>query len=177
MSQARIWLRRLTHRPAGLVATLLFLAQFCVSPAQGAEIFSRQSQWEATLEAAKKEGKVNIYMYRYGKVLDIFRSDYPEIQPFLLTGSGAQIITKIMAERRAGRNLAGCHRTGHFELSNPASASKDARTDSAGADASRSHRRVPLVRRQASLSRSRWQVRLRLPGQRKLCAALLQHEL
>ena len=56
--------------------------------------------------AAKKEGKVNVYMYRYGKVLDIFRSDYPEIQPFLLTGSGAQIITKIMAERRAGRNLA-----------------------------------------------------------------------
>jgi iron(III) transport system substrate-binding protein len=77
-----------------------------VSPAEGAEIFSRQNQWEATLEAAKKEGKVNVYMYRYGKVLDVFRSDYPEIQPFLLTGSGAQIITKIMAERRAGKNLA-----------------------------------------------------------------------
>ena len=59
-----------------------------------------------TLEAAKKEGKVNIYMYRYGKVLDVFRSDYPEIRPFLLAGTGAQIITKIMAERRAGRNLA-----------------------------------------------------------------------
>ena len=109
MSQARIWRRRLTHRPAGLVATLLFLAQFCVSPAEGAEIFSRQNQWEATLEAAKKEGKVNIYMYRYGKVLDVFRSDYPEIRPFLLTGTGAQIITKIKAERRAGR-FGGKHR-------------------------------------------------------------------
>ena len=58
------------------------------------------------MEAAKKEGKVNVYMYRYGKVLDVFRSDYPEIRPFLLTGTGAQIITKIMAERRAGKNLA-----------------------------------------------------------------------
>ena len=67
---------------------------------------SRQAQWEATLEAAKREGKVNIYMYRYGKVLDVFRSDFPEIRPFLLTGTGAQITTKILAERRAGRNLA-----------------------------------------------------------------------
>ena len=50
--------------------------------------------------------KVNIYMYRYGKVLDVFRTDHPDIQPFLLTGTGAQITTKILSERRAGRYLA-----------------------------------------------------------------------
>ena len=66
----------------------------------------RSPQWEATVEAAKKEGKVNIYLYRYGKVLDVFRQDYPEIRPYLLTGTGAQITTKILAERRAGRFLA-----------------------------------------------------------------------
>jgi len=91
---------------AGIVATLGFFTSVLASQLEAAETSSRQSQWEATLEAAKKEGRVNIYMYRYGKVLDVFRSDYPEIRPFLLTGTGAQIITKIMAERRAGRNLA-----------------------------------------------------------------------
>ena len=34
----------------------------------GAEIPSRQKQWKTTLETAKKEKKVYLYMYRYGKV-------------------------------------------------------------------------------------------------------------
>jgi len=84
----------------------LTLALIPVGGARGAEGISRAQQWEATLEAAKKEGQVNIYMYRYGKVLDIFRSDYPGIRPYLLTGTGAQITTKIFSERRAGKFLA-----------------------------------------------------------------------
>ena len=82
------------------------LALTLVGVANGAEGISRSAQWEATLEAAKKEGKVNIYMYRYGKVLDVFRTDYPDIRPYLLTGSGAQITARILTERRAGRYLA-----------------------------------------------------------------------
>jgi iron(III) transport system substrate-binding protein len=76
------------------------------SHAIGADGASRSAQWEATLEAAKKEGKVNIYVYRYGKVLDVFRQDHPEIRPYLLTGTGSQITTKILTERRAGKFLA-----------------------------------------------------------------------
>jgi iron(III) transport system substrate-binding protein len=89
-----------------LATSIIFFATCQFFTLIAAEIPSRQSQWEATLEAAKKEGKVNIYMYRYGKVLDVFRSDHPEIRPYLLTGTGAQITTKILAERRAGRYLA-----------------------------------------------------------------------
>jgi ABC-type Fe3+ transport system substrate-binding protein len=90
-----------------LLATGIFFFATCqFATAIAAEIPSRQPQWEATLESAKKEGKVNIYMYRYGKVLDVFRSDHPEIRPYLLTGTGAQITTKILAERRAGRYIA-----------------------------------------------------------------------
>ena len=85
---------------------IVFFATCPLFTVRAAEVFSRQSQWEATVEAAKKEGKVNIYMYRYGKVLDVFRNDYPEIRPYLLTGTGAQINTKILAERRAGKYLA-----------------------------------------------------------------------
>jgi iron(III) transport system substrate-binding protein len=89
-----------------LSSSLVFFAIWPFSTVSAADILSRQSQWEATLESAKKEGKVNIYMYRYGKVLDAFRNDYPEIRPYVLTGTGAQITTKILAERRAGKYLA-----------------------------------------------------------------------
>jgi len=59
-----------------IFATLLLVANaLCAGP-------PRPFQWEATVEAAKKEGKDNIYLYRYGKVLDGFRQDYPEIQPY-----------------------------------------------------------------------------------------------
>jgi len=47
---------------------LLFLAHFWVVAGEGAEI-SRVKPVGTTLAAAKKEGKVNVYMYRYGKVL------------------------------------------------------------------------------------------------------------
>ncbi len=85
--------------------SLAFSAFLVAASGLGAEP-PRSPQWEATVEAAKKEGRVNIYLYRYGKVLDVFRSDYPEIRPYLLAGTGAQITTKILTERRAGRFLA-----------------------------------------------------------------------
>jgi ABC-type Fe3+ transport system substrate-binding protein len=86
-------------------AILLIFCAGLTAIATAAEPVVRTAQWESTVEAAKKEGKVNIYMYRYGKVLDVFRSEYPEIQPLLLTGTGAQITTRIFTERRAGRFL------------------------------------------------------------------------
>jgi len=103
-----VQLQKNQSRVAGilLAAGIIFFATFQLSTVIAAEIAPRQSQWEATLEAAKREGKVNIYMYRYGKVLDVFRSDHPQIQPYLLTGTGAQITTKILAERRAERYIA-----------------------------------------------------------------------
>ena len=85
--------------------TLAFSVCLLAANGMAAEV-SRPSQWEAIVEAAKKEGQVNLYLYRYGKVLDVFRQDYPEIRPYLLTGTGAQITTKILTERRAGRFLA-----------------------------------------------------------------------
>ena len=92
----------------GLTIACVFLLCATLVPRAvcGAEIPSLQQQWEKSLEAAKKEKKVYIYMYRYGKVLDVFRKDYPEIEPFLLSGTGAQIVTRIMAERRSGKYLA-----------------------------------------------------------------------
>ena len=84
----------------------LLALPFALPSLRAAEVAPRAPQWEATIEAAKKEGKVNIYLYRYGKALDVFRQDYPDIRPYLLTGTGAQITTRILTERRAGRFLA-----------------------------------------------------------------------
>ena len=38
-----------------------------------------QKEWEKTLAAAKKEGQVNIYIYRYERLLQDFKKDYPGI--------------------------------------------------------------------------------------------------
>jgi len=93
-------------RGLSIACVFLLCAMLVPRAVCGAELPSRQQQWETTLEAAKKEQKVYVYMYRYGKVLDVFKKDHPEIEPFLLSGTGAQIVTRIMAERRSGKYLA-----------------------------------------------------------------------
>ena len=93
-------------RSLSIACVFLLCAMLVPRAVCGAELPSRQQQWETTLEAAKKEKKVYVYMYRYGKVLDVFKKDHPEIEPFLLSGTGAQIVTRIMAERRSGKYLA-----------------------------------------------------------------------
>jgi len=93
-------------RGLSIACVFLLCAMLVPRAVCGAELPSRQQQWETTLEAAKKEQKVYVYMYRYGKVLDVFKKDHSEIEPFLLSGTGAQIVTRIMAERRSGKYLA-----------------------------------------------------------------------
>ncbi len=93
-------------RGLSIARVFLLCAMLVPRAVCGAELPSRQQQWETTLEAAKKEQKVYVYMYRYGKVLDVFKKDLSEIEPFLLSGTGAQIVTRIMAERRSGKYLA-----------------------------------------------------------------------
>jgi hypothetical protein len=50
-----------------LACGIVLFASVRVKITVAAQGVSRPAQWEATLEAAKKEGKVNIYMYGYGK--------------------------------------------------------------------------------------------------------------
>ena len=93
-------------RGLSIARVFLLCAMLVPRAVCGAELPSRQQQWETTLEAAKKEQKVYVYIYRYNKVLDVFKKDHPEIEPFLLSGTNAQIVTRIMAERRSGKYLA-----------------------------------------------------------------------
>lgn len=71
-----------------------------------------KAEWEKTLQAAKKEGQVTIYFYRYGRVLEAFQKEYPEIKVVSVTGRGTQLTTRIMAERRADKYLADVYSGG-----------------------------------------------------------------
>lgn len=65
-----------------------------------------QAEWEKTVEAAKKEGRVNVYKFGAFPPLDVFQKAYPEIKVLGMTGRGGQVPQRIYAERRAGRYLA-----------------------------------------------------------------------
>jgi iron(III) transport system substrate-binding protein len=71
-----------------------------------------QKDWEQTLAAAKKEGQVNIYIYRYEKVLTDFKKEFPGINVVAVSGRGNELTTRIMAERRAGKYIADVYSGG-----------------------------------------------------------------
>jgi iron(III) transport system substrate-binding protein len=67
-----------------------------------------QEEWQATLQAAKREGQVTVYVSGYGAVLDAghFQKDFPEIKLVTVTGQSGQLGPRILSERRAEKYLA-----------------------------------------------------------------------
>lgn len=93
-----------------LVGFTLFILLGPVRNALGQSDWSKE--WEKTLAAAKKEGQVTVYIYRYERLLETFRKDYPDIKVTSVTGRGAQLTTRIVAERRAEKYLADVYSGG-----------------------------------------------------------------
>jgi len=77
-----------------------------------------QATWEKTLAAAKKEGKLNFYVGRYGTepLLNEFRKEFPEIKLVTVNGTGNSLGTRIIAEMRAGRPVADLFSGGANQL-------------------------------------------------------------
>src|SRR5262245_44862223 len=69
---------------------------------------SWQVVWEKTVTAAKKEGRLNFYVGRYGTepLLNEFRKEFPEIKLITVNGQGNSLGTRIITELRAGHVLA-----------------------------------------------------------------------
>ena len=67
-----------------------------------------QATWEQTVAAAKKEGRLNFYVGRYGTepLLNEFRKEFPEIRLVTVNGTGNSLGTRIIAELRAGNVVA-----------------------------------------------------------------------
>src|SRR5262249_8397445 len=66
------------------------------------------SDWDKIVAAAKKEGRVNLYVGRYGTepLLNEFRREYPDIPITSVNGQGSQLGARIMTEARAGKVIA-----------------------------------------------------------------------
>lgn len=70
-----------------------------------------QAEWEKSLQAANKEGKVIIYhggrgTYNWERLIGDFQKKYPEIKvSFGTAGSGSDLALRILSERRAGKYL------------------------------------------------------------------------
>ena len=77
-----------------------------------------QKEWEQTLAAAKKEGQINVYIYRYEGLLQDFKREYPGINVVSVTGRGTELTNRIMAERRAGKFIADVYSGGTNSLFN-----------------------------------------------------------
>lgn len=67
-----------------------------------------KKEWGKTVEAAKKEGQVNVYIGGWETVLEsgAFQKAYPEIKVTWVGGRAGEISKRILAERRAGKFLA-----------------------------------------------------------------------
>lgn len=65
-----------------------------------------RAEWEKTVQAAKKEGQLRIYVTEvYQAIFREFGKKYPEINVVAVSGLGGQLAQRIMSERRAEKYL------------------------------------------------------------------------
>jgi iron(III) transport system substrate-binding protein len=66
-----------------------------------------QAEWDKALRAAESEGQLTLYgcCYEYDRVLEVFKKKYPKIKLSTFLGSGNQLATRILAERRGEKYL------------------------------------------------------------------------
>jgi iron(III) transport system substrate-binding protein len=96
----------MTPKLLRFMTLLFFLLLPLVAPADW------KQEWEKTLQAAKKEGQVTVYVYRYEAAFERFRAEYPDIKVNAVSATGSQLGLRIMAERRGGKYLADLFSSG-----------------------------------------------------------------
>jgi ABC-type glycerol-3-phosphate transport system substrate-binding protein len=101
-----------SYKSALSIIVALFLIGFSDSTLNAAS--SWEEQWNRTVEAAKKEGKLNTYGLAditHPAILEAFNKRYPEIKVVTVTGH-TEVIQRIVAERRAGKYVADVFSSG-----------------------------------------------------------------
>jgi ABC-type Fe3+ transport system substrate-binding protein len=99
----------------GLILMALFLA-FADSLCRHVAA-SWAEQWDKVVEAAKNEGELRLYCGEdYVSVFAEFQKKYPEIKVISVSSRGSELVSRIMAERRAGKYLADVVITGPSSL-------------------------------------------------------------
>jgi len=92
-----------------LVGTILSAGYRGASIVFGAEArTASESEWAKVVEAAKKEGKLRVFLYQRENIeaaVKAFAKKYPEIQVVTASTPAAETGPRIMAERRAGQYM------------------------------------------------------------------------
>jgi iron(III) transport system substrate-binding protein len=85
---------------------LLFLWGWLTSVQASESKATLEAEWNAAVEAGKKDGQVAVYHTRgpFENVFAEFSKRYPAIKVASVTGRGGDLISRIMAERRAGKH-------------------------------------------------------------------------
>ena len=94
-------MRRLYDRAASLTVLTLFVLYGAIAIAGEAP----DAEWERTIKAAEQEGEVVVYKLRSDIEWHGFQKRFPKIKLTLAPASAAQILQRIMAERRAEKFL------------------------------------------------------------------------
>jgi hypothetical protein len=80
-----------------------------------------QVEWEKTVKAAEQEGQLTLYSNEgiEGSLKD-FQSKFPKVKVVLVSGRAGQLVTRLMAERRADKHLGDLSKLGIGPLSGAA---------------------------------------------------------
>jgi iron(III) transport system substrate-binding protein len=89
---------------AALITSCGLLSQLVGTPAHGQTDWKKE--WEKTLAAAKSEGQITVYASTYERVLETFKTEYPDIKVTSIGGRSSDVAARVVAERRAGKFLA-----------------------------------------------------------------------
>jgi iron(III) transport system substrate-binding protein len=85
-------------------------------PAAAAISYQKPAEWDKLVAAAKQEGTVVLYGPSgdtlYAALVTRFQKAFPEIKVQSTMGVGAQLVTRLQAERTAGRYLADVYVNG-----------------------------------------------------------------
>jgi iron(III) transport system substrate-binding protein len=102
-----------------LIAMLVSLAAAGITSTASYSAESKadwQSGWERTVQGAKKEGRLSLYLYQgegeLSAIAQLIRKKYPEIDVVTTVGRGNTLAPRIMAERRAGKYLVDVYISG-----------------------------------------------------------------
>jgi ABC-type Fe3+ transport system substrate-binding protein len=107
---------RFSKHSVSFFSNLLFVFLFNVAPAGRAPAAETpavwEGEWERTVKAAEQEGQVVVYKIANDSEWHAFQKRFPKIKVVLIPGNAAQILQRLMAERRAGKFLADVVRLG-----------------------------------------------------------------
>lgn len=100
-------------RCRGRLGPLFFIATLICFFARGLSALAAEargdwkSDWEKTVQAAKKEGQLTVYHWGAPLILDagIFQKAYPEIKVTTVEGMGTQLMQRILTERRGDKYI------------------------------------------------------------------------